>query len=116
MTNNKNDWREEFDKFVIRLGNELPIIEEADDGDIERWLTECKAFIAQTRKDAVEEALEDIAEKIEKDLYEQESGKIYSKVAAKCLEAPFPEVAIEHAFKRLRERSASIIRQFKDSL
>ncbi len=64
MTNNKNDWREEFDKFVIRLGNELPIIEEADDGDIERWLTECKAFIAQTRKDAVEEALESVHEEI----------------------------------------------------
>lgn len=74
-----------------------------------------------TREDAIQEYTQDImtaidtyleekAANVEKDIFQQEQGKIFSKIAAKCLEAPFPEIAIDHAFKRFRERAAAIIR------
>ena len=75
-----------------------------------------ESFISQQRKEAAREALEASAREIEKDIYEQEEGKIYSKIAAKCLEAPFPEIAVDHAIKRYRERAVSIINKHIEDL
>ncbi len=46
-----------------------------------------------------------------------EDGKLFSRVAAKCMEAPFPEVAIQHAFQRVHEAGkAQALKEVRDEL
>ncbi len=100
MTNIKNDWRDEFDKFgeIYSLPHGKYTSVKGDKGEITpyiwegRWATRSlESFIAQTRKDAVEEVI---------NLIEKEGIPMYQGTET-------------HTFG---SDIVNLIRQYKDSL
>jgi hypothetical protein len=60
---------------------------------------ELKTFLTEAMTEAYEAGLNKVAS------LGREEGKLFSEVVAKAFEAPFPEVAVQHAMQRIHERA-----------
>lgn len=94
-------WEKIFDGRFVNFYDE-----EEDEVDVRSRL---KHFIRETRQLAYKEGYE--AGQNELPALVGEDGKLYSKVIAKCMEAPFPEVALQHAMRRVAEKYSAEARQ-----
>ncbi len=106
---NKNDWRDEFDKFgeIYSLPHGKYTSVKGDRGEITpyiwegRWATRSlESFIAQTRKDAVEEV----------------ERKMYKKLLSKLRELPEAKSLYEQRLHATLKNFASSLNPDKDSL